>query len=180
MGLKAQSKQLMEKANVPLVPGYHGNNQDPEFLHQQADSIQYPVLIKASAGGGGKGMRIVEASADFAAALASCKREAKSSFGDDSVLIEKYVQRPRHIEIQVFGDNHGNHVYLFERDCSVQRRHQKVLEEAPAPGLSPSMREQMGQAAVAAAKAVNYQGAGTVEFIVEQRADNSMNFFLWK
>lgn len=177
MGLKAQSKQLMEKANVPLVPGYHGNNQDPEFLHQQADLINYPVLIKASAGGGGKGMRIVEASADFAAALASCKREAQSSFGDDAVLIEKYVQRPRHIEIQVFGDNHGNHVYLFERDCSVQRRHQKVLEEAPAPGLSQAMREQMGNAAVAAAKAVNYQGAGTVEFIVEQRSDNSMNFF---
>ena len=177
MGLKAQSKQLMEKANVPLVPGYHGNNQDPEFLHQQADLINYPVLIKASAGGGGKGMRIVEASADFAAALASCKREAQSSFGDDAVLIEKYVQRPRHIEIQVFGDNHGNHVYLFERDCSVQRRHQKVLEEAPAPGLSQAMREQMGNAAVAAAKAVNYQGAGTVEFIVEQRPDNSMNFF---
>lgn len=177
MGLKAQSKQLMEKANVPLVPGYHGDVQETGFLNQQADRIGYPVLIKASAGGGGKGMRIVESSAEFLAALSSCQREAQSSFGDDSVLIEKYVQRPRHIEIQVFGDNHDNYVYLFERDCSVQRRHQKVLEEAPAPGLSAAMREQMGQAAVAAARAVQYQGAGTVEFIVEQAADNRMNFF---
>jgi 3-methylcrotonyl-CoA carboxylase alpha subunit len=125
------------------------------------------VLIKASAGGGGKGMRAVEKSEDFAAALASCKREAINSFGDDAVLVEKYVQRPRHIEIQVFGDTHGNYVYLFERDCSVQRRHQKVLEEAPAPGMTEAMRKQMGEAAVAAARAVNYVGAGTVEFIVE-------------
>ena len=183
MGLKAQSKQLMEKAGVPLVPGYHGADQDPALLQREADRIGYPVLIKASAGGGGKGMRAVEQAADFAAALASCQREAASSFGDQAVLIEKYVQRPRHIEIQVFGDMHGNCVWLFERDCSVQRRHQKVLEEAPAPGLSQAMRQRMGEAAVAAAKAVNYVGAGTVEFIVEQRAEGapgagaSMSFF---
>jgi len=168
MGLKAESKQLMEKAGVPLVPGYHGSDQDPALLQREADRIGYPVLIKASAGGGGKGMRAVDKSEDFAAALASCKREAINSFGDDAVLVEKYVQRPRHIEIQVFGDTHGNCVYLFERDCSVQRRHQKVLEEAPAPGMTPQLRQQMGEAAVAAAKAVNYVGAGTVEFIVEQ------------
>ena len=168
MGLKAESKQLMEKAGVPLVPGYHGANQDRALLQAEADRIGYPVLIKASAGGGGKGMRAVDKAEDFAAALDSCKREAINSFGDDAVLIEKYVQRPRHIEIQVFGDTQGNYVYLFERDCSVQRRHQKVLEEAPAPGLSPEMRAQMGLAAVAAARAVNYVGAGTVEFIVEQ------------
>jgi 3-methylcrotonyl-CoA carboxylase alpha subunit len=177
MGLKAESKQLMEKAGVPLVPGYHGANQEPAFLQSESNRIGYPVLIKASAGGGGKGMRIVEKEADFAAALASCKREAGNSFGDDAVLIEKYVQRPRHIEIQVFGDAHGNYVYLFERDCSVQRRHQKVLEEAPAPGLSKDMRAQMGATAVAAARAVNYEGAGTVEFIVEQKLDGSMQFF---
>ena len=177
MGLKAESKQLMEKAGVPLVPGYHGADQDPALLQREADRIGYPVLIKASAGGGGKGMRAVEKSEDFAAALASCQREAINSFGNDTVLVEKYAQRPRHIEIQVFGDTHGNCVYLFERDCSVQRRHQKVLEEAPAPGLTGAMRRQMGEAAVAAARAVNYVGAGTVEFIVEQRADGSMNFF---
>ena len=168
MGLKAESKQLMEKAGVPLVPGYHGSDQNPALLQREADRIGYPVLIKASAGGGGKGMRAVDKSEDFAAALESCKREAINSFGDDAVLVEKYVQRPRHIEIQVFGDTHGNCVYLFERDCSVQRRHQKVLEEAPAPGMTPALRAQMGEAAVAAAKAVNYVGAGTVEFIVEQ------------
>jgi 3-methylcrotonyl-CoA carboxylase alpha subunit len=177
MGLKSESKQLMEKAGVPLVPGYHGSDQNPAMLKHEADRIGYPVLIKASAGGGGKGMRAVEKSEDFASALASCKREAINSFGDDAVLVEKYVQRPRHIEIQVFGDMHGNYVYLFERDCSVQRRHQKVLEEAPAPGMTPEMRAQMGLAAVAAARTVNYVGAGTVEFIVEQRADGSMNFF---
>lgn len=177
MGLKAESKQLMEKAGVPLVPGYHGSDQDPALLKREADRIGYPVLIKASAGGGGKGMRAVDKSEDFEAALASCKREAINSFGDDAVLVEKYAQRPRHIEIQVFGDTHGNYVYLFERDCSVQRRHQKVLEEAPAPGMTEAMRKQMGEAAVAAARAVNYVGAGTVEFIVEQRADGSMNFF---
>ena len=177
MGLKAESKQLMEKAGVPLVPGYHGSDQDPALLKREADRIGYPVLIKASAGGGGKGMRAVDKSEDFDAALASCKREAINSFGDDAVLVEKYAQRPRHIEIQVFGDTLGNYVYLFERDCSVQRRHQKVLEEAPAPGMTPEMRARMGEAAVAAARAVNYVGAGTVEFIVEQRADGSMNFF---
>ncbi len=177
MGLKAESKQLMEKAGVPLVPGYHGSDQNPALLKKEADRIGYPVLIKASAGGGGKGMRAVEKSEDFEAALASCKREAINSFGDDAVLVEKYAQRPRHIEIQVFGDTHGNYVYLFERDCSVQRRHQKVLEEAPAPGMSEAMRKEMGEAAVAAARAVNYVGAGTVEFIVEQRADGTMKFY---
>ena len=168
MGLKAESKRLMEHAGVPLVPGYHGADQDPALLQREADRIGYPVLIKASAGGGGKGMRAVDKAEDFAAALASCQREARNSFGSDAVLVEKYVQRPRHIEIQVFGDTHGNCVYLFERDCSVQRRHQKVLEEAPAPGMTPELRAQMGAAAVAAAQAVNYVGAGTVEFIVEQ------------
>ncbi|HSW18836.1 MAG TPA: acetyl/propionyl/methylcrotonyl-CoA carboxylase subunit alpha [Ramlibacter sp.] len=178
MGLKAESKQLMERAGVPLVPGYHGKEQDGAFLKAQAERIGYPVLIKASAGGGGKGMRAVEQAADFEAALASCKREAANSFGDDAVLVEKYVQRPRHIEIQVFGDTHGNYVWLFERDCSVQRRHQKVLEEAPAPGMTPALRRQMGEAAVAAARAVNYVGAGTVEFIVEQRAEGMSFFFM--
>jgi 3-methylcrotonyl-CoA carboxylase alpha subunit len=168
MGLKAESKRLMEAAGVPLVPGYHGADQDPALLKREADRIGYPVLIKASAGGGGKGMRAVFSADEFDAALASCKREAINSFGDDAVLIERYVQRPRHIEIQVFGDTQGDCVYLFERDCSVQRRHQKVLEEAPAPGMTPERRAQMGEAAVAAAKAVGYVGAGTVEFIVEQ------------
>ena len=176
MGLKAESKRLMEKAGVPLVPGYHGADQDPALLEREAARIGYPVLIKASAGGGGKGMRAVDTPADFPAALASCRREASSSFGDDAVLIEKYVQRPRHIEIQVFGDSQGNCVWLFERDCSVQRRHQKVLEEAPAPGMTAAMRQRMGEAAVAAAKAVGYVGAGTVEFIVEQRP-GAMEFF---
>src|SRR5690606_26349054 len=147
--------------------GYHGDNQDPDFLRQQADAIGYPVMIKASAGGGGKGMRIVERSDAFLDALASCQREAASSFGDDRVLIERYLQKPRHIEIQIFTDTQGHTVYLFERDCSVQRRHQKVIEEAPAPGMTPERRAAMGEAAVAAAKAVNYVGAGTVEFIVE-------------
>ena len=177
MGLKAESKQLMEKAGVPLVPGYHGSDQNPDLLRREADRIGYPVLIKASAGGGGKGMRTVEKAEDFDAALASCKREAINSFGNDNVLVEKYALRPRHIEIQVFGDMHGNYVYLFERDCSVQRRHQKVLEEAPAPGMTEAMRKEMGEAAVAAARAVNYVGAGTVEFIVEQRTDGSMKFY---
>ena len=174
MGSKSAAKSLMETAHVPLVPGYHGENQDADFLHAQADQIGYPVLLKASAGGGGKGMRVIEQSADFKEALASCKREAINSFGDDKVLAEKYLQRPRHIEIQVFADTHGNCVYLFERDCSVQRRHQKVLEEAPAPGLSEARRRAMGEAAVAAAKAVGYVGAGTVEFIVNQ--DGSFYF----
>ncbi|MCC2960149.1 acetyl/propionyl/methylcrotonyl-CoA carboxylase subunit alpha [Massilia sp. IC2-278] len=174
MGSKSAAKQLMEGANVPLVPGYHGENQDPEFLREQADRIGYPVLLKASAGGGGKGMRVVERSEDFVAALGSCKREAISSFGDDKVLVEKYLTRPRHIEIQVFADKLGNCVYLHERDCSVQRRHQKVLEEAPAPGMTLKRRAAMGEAAVAAARAVNYVGAGTVEFIANQ--DGSFYF----
>mgnify|MGYP000571288456 CR=1 FL=1 len=165
MGLKAESKRLMAQAGVPLVPGYHGAGQDPQMLKTEADRVGYPVLIKASAGGGGKGMRIVARADEFDAALASCKREAINSFGDDAVLIERYVTRPRHIEIQVFGDTFGNCVYLFERDCSVQRRHQKVLEEAPAPGMTTERRAAMGQAAVEAAKAVGYVGAGTVEFI---------------
>lgn len=174
MGSKSAAKALMEKAAVPLTPGYHGDNQEPEFLKQQADAIGYPVLIKAAAGGGGKGMRLVDKGEDFIAALASCQREARSSFGNDQVLVEKYITRPRHIEIQVFGDSRGNCVYLFERDCSVQRRHQKVLEEAPAPGMTPERRRQMGEAAVAAAKAVGYVGAGTVEFIANQ--DGSFYF----
>ncbi|MES2019467.1 MAG: acetyl/propionyl/methylcrotonyl-CoA carboxylase subunit alpha [Pseudomonadota bacterium] len=174
MGSKSAAKSLMEKANVPLVPGYHGDNQDADFLQQQGDRIGYPVLLKASAGGGGKGMRVIERSEDFKAALASCKREAISSFGDDKVLAEKYLQRPRHIEIQVFADTQGNCVYLHERDCSVQRRHQKVLEEAPAPGMTLERRAAMGDAAVAAARAVGYVGAGTVEFIANQ--DGSFYF----
>ncbi len=174
MGSKAAAKALMEKASVPLVPGYHGEQQAPDFLREQADAIGYPVLLKASAGGGGKGMRIVERNEDFASALASCQREAINSFGDDRVLVEKYLQRPRHIEIQVFADTHGECVYLFERDCSVQRRHQKVLEEAPAPGMTEERRQAMGTAAVNAARAVGYVGAGTVEFIVNQ--DGSFYF----
>ena len=168
MGLKATSKALMEKAGVPLTPGYHGTNQDADFLKQQADAIGYPLLIKASAGGGGKGMRLVEKSEDFAELLDSCRAEAKSSFGNTDVLIERYVINPRHVEVQVFGDTHGNYVHLYERDCSVQRRHQKVIEEAPAPNISEDKLAIMRQAAIDAARAVNYVGAGTVEFIVEQ------------
>ncbi|HQU80156.1 MAG TPA: acetyl/propionyl/methylcrotonyl-CoA carboxylase subunit alpha [Azonexus sp.] len=174
MGSKSEAKKLMGSAAVPLTPGYHGDDQTPELLHKEADLIGYPVLIKAAAGGGGKGMRLVEKSEDFPDALASCKREAASSFGNEHVLIEKYITRPRHIEIQVFADTQGNCVYLFERDCSVQRRHQKVLEEAPAPGMTFERRRQMGEAAVAAAKAVGYVGAGTVEFIANQ--DGSFYF----
>ena len=165
MGDKSAAKRLMEKAKVPLVPGYHGENQDAAFLEKEAARIGFPVLIKPSAGGGGKGMRIVRDQKSFLENLEGAKREAKSSFGDDRVLIERYLDRPRHIEMQVFGDSHGNIVHLFERDCSVQRRHQKVLEEAPAPGFDS---RKMSQAAVAAAKAIHYVGAGTVEFIVEQ------------
>lgn len=168
MGLKATSKALMQKAGVPLTPGYHGDNQDADFLKSQADAIGYPLLIKASAGGGGKGMRLVEASDDFLEALDSCRAEAKSSFGNTDVLIERYVTNPRHVEVQVFGDTHGNYVHLFERDCSVQRRHQKVIEEAPAVNISEDKLAVMRQAAIDAARAVNYVGAGTVEFIVEQ------------
>ncbi len=167
MGLKDRAKALMAKAGVPVVPGYLGEDQSPAVLAGEAVKIGFPVLIKAVAGGGGKGMRRVDAGHEFAAALDGAKREAKSAFGDDRVLIEKYVARPRHIEMQVFGDAHGNAVHLFERDCSLQRRHQKVIEEAPAPGMSAAMRDRMGEAAVKAAKAVGYVGAGTIEFIAD-------------
>ena len=168
MGDKAAAKRLMEKAGVPLVPGYHGEKQDVALLEKEAARIGFPVLIKPSAGGGGKGMKVVAEKSSFVAQLEASKREAKSSFGDDRVLIERYLERPRHIEVQVFGDTQGNVVHLFERDCSVQRRHQKVLEEAPAPGLTAAKRMEMGSAAVAAAKAISYSGAGTIEFIAEQ------------
>jgi 3-methylcrotonyl-CoA carboxylase alpha subunit len=167
MGLKDAAKSLMMAAGVPVTPGYLGEDQAPERLRAEADSIGYPVLIKAVAGGGGKGMRRVNESAEFQEMLASCKREAAASFGDDRVLIEKYVERPRHIEVQVFGDTHGNVVHLFERDCSLQRRHQKVIEEAPAPGMDEAARAAVCDAAVKAAKAVDYVGAGTIEFIAD-------------
>ena len=167
MGQKDAAKQLMLKAGVPVTPGYMGENQQPEHLHAEADKIGYPVLIKAVAGGGGKGMRRVEASGEFLDALASCQREAQASFGNAHVLIEKYVTGPRHIEVQVFGDLHGNVVHLFERDCSLQRRHQKVIEEAPAPGMDEATREALCTVAVKAAQAINYAGAGTIEFIAD-------------
>jgi 3-methylcrotonyl-CoA carboxylase alpha subunit len=167
MGSKAAAKALMQEADVPLTPGYHGDDQDPALLAREARRVGFPVLVKASAGGGGKGMRRVDAPADLEAALAACRREAMQAFGDDRVILERYVLRPRHVEIQVFGDRHGGCVHLFERDCSVQRRHQKVLEEAPAPGMTPERRAAMGAAAVEAARAVGYVGAGTVEFIVD-------------
>ena len=173
MGLKDAAKALMEDAGVPVVPGYHGDNQDADFLATEAEKIGYPVLIKARAGGGGKGMRRVDDPAEFKSSLESASREGQSSFGDGRVLIEKYITTPRHIEIQVFGDDHGNAVHLFERDCSLQRRHQKVIEEAPAPGMTEEMRNAMGEAAVKAAKAINYSGAGTIEFIVD--AANGLN-----
>ncbi len=166
MGLKDAAKVLMEQAGVPVVPGYHGDNQDPEHLSGAADAIGYPVLIKAVAGGGGKGMRLVEKPEDFQAALDSARGEARTAFGNDAVLVEKFVSKPRHIEVQVFGDG-TQAVHLFERDCSLQRRHQKVIEEAPAPGMTTEMREAMGQAGVRAAEAIRYSGAGTVEFIVD-------------
>src|SRR6478752_202447 len=167
MGLKDAAKKLMTEAGVPVTPGYLGEDQDPARLRQEADGIRYPVLIKAVAGGGGKGMRRVDEPGQFDDALASARREAASSFGDDRVLIEKYIVSPRHIEVQVFGDSHGNVVHLFERDCSLQRRHQKVIEEAPAPGMDAETREALCGAAVRAAKAVNYEGAGTIEFIAD-------------
>jgi 3-methylcrotonyl-CoA carboxylase alpha subunit len=167
MGLKDRAKALMEKAGVPVVPGYHGDMQEPKFLARKAYEIGYPVLIKAVAGGGGKGMRRVDRHADFEEALEGAMREAKAAFGDDRVLIEKYVTAPRHIEMQIFADRHGNAIHLNERDCSLQRRHQKVIEEAPAPGMSTALRAEMGAAAVAAAKAAGYEGAGTVEFIAD-------------
>ncbi len=177
MGSKSAAKTLMEQAGVPLVPGYHGERQEPAFLKEQAGLIGYPVLIKASAGGGGKGMRVVTQPDDFDAALASCQREAASSFANDQVLVERYLARPRHIEVQIFADTHGQVVHLFERDCSVQRRHQKVLEEAPAPGMTPERRAEMGAAAVAAARSVGYVGAGTVEFIAEHDVADSGRFY---
>jgi len=167
MGLKDAAKKLMADAGVPVTPGYMGENQDPAFLAEQAAAIGYPVLIKAVAGGGGKGMRKVDDAADFADALASCQREAAASFGNDHVLIEKYILSPRHIEVQIFGDTHGNIVHLFERDCSLQRRHQKVIEEAPAPGMDEETREALCAAAVRAGQAVDYVGAGTIEFIAD-------------
>jgi 3-methylcrotonyl-CoA carboxylase alpha subunit len=167
MGLKDRAKTLMEKANVPVVPGYHGEMQEPKFLKQKAYEIGYPVLIKAVAGGGGKGMRRVDRHADFDTALEGAQREAKAAFGDARVLIEKYITAPRHIEMQIFADSHGNAIHLNERDCSLQRRHQKVIEEAPAPGMSAALRAEMGNAAVAAAKACGYVGAGTIEFIAD-------------
>ncbi|RWC91065.1 MAG: acetyl/propionyl/methylcrotonyl-CoA carboxylase subunit alpha [Mesorhizobium sp.] len=167
MGLKDAAKRLMEKAGVPVVPGYHGEAQEIVLLASKAREIGYPVLIKARAGGGGKGMRRVEHPDDFSEALSSARREAKAAFGDDRVLVEKYVDKPRHIEVQVFGDNFGNAVHLYERDCSAQRRHQKVIEETPAPGMTPALRKAMTEAAVKAAKAINYSGAGTIEFIVD-------------
>jgi 3-methylcrotonyl-CoA carboxylase alpha subunit len=171
MGLKDEAKAIMEKAGVPIVPGYQGRNQEAGFLKAQADAIGYPVLIKAVAGGGGKGMRLVERGEDFLDLLGNCQREGKASFSNDHVLIEKYITKPRHIEMQVFGDTHGNALHLFERDCSLQRRHQKVVEEAPAPGIPESMRKAMGAAAVKAAKAIDYYGAGTIEFIVDTKTN---------
>lgn len=168
MGSKSAAKQIMETAGVPLVPGYHGDQQDPALLKQHADKMGYPVLLKAAAGGGGKGMRQVWAESEFHDALEAAKRESMSSFNDDIMLIEKYLTKPRHVEIQVFCDNHGEGVYLFERDCSVQRRHQKVIEEAPAPGMTETLRSEMGNAALKAAQAINYAGAGTVEFLLNE------------
>ncbi|MCC6520187.1 MAG: ATP-grasp domain-containing protein, partial [Tabrizicola sp.] len=167
MGLKDAAKRLMESAGVPVVPGYHGEDQDPERLAREAQTIGYPVLIKARAGGGGKGMRLVEDPAAFPAALESAAREAQASFGDPACLVEKYITSPRHIEVQVFADAHGTTVHLYERDCSLQRRHQKVIEEAPAPGMDAPTRAAVTEAAVKAAKAVDYVGAGTVEFIAD-------------
>lgn len=166
MGSKTRAKEIMHQANVPLVPGYYGDNQDTEFLQAEAEKIGYPVLIKAAFGGGGKGMRVVEHAKDFISALEGAKREAKAGFGNDLVLLERYVTKPRHVEVQVFADSHGNCVYLGDRDCSLQRRHQKVIEEAPAPGLSDALRKEMGEAAVRCAQAINYRGAGTVEFLL--------------
>lgn len=170
MGSKAAAKALMQAHGVPVVPGYHGDDHEPARLAEEAERIGFPVMIKASAGGGGRGMRIVEKAGDFARALDGAKREAAGAFGDDRVLLERYLEKPRHIEVQVFGDSHGNIVHLYERDCSIQRRHQKVIEEAPAPGLDPKRRHAMGQSAVEAARAVGYVGAGTVEFIAEPDA----------
>src|SRR5699024_4382723 len=169
MGSKSASKELMEEAGVPLVPGYHGEAQDLEHFIQAANDSGYPVLLKASAGGGGRGMKVVESEKELAEAFASAKRESLAAFGDDRMLVEKYILEPRHVEIQIFADTDGRCIYLHERDCSIQRRHQKVVEEAPAPGLTPALRQAMGEAAVRAAQAVNYIGAGTVEFLLDAR-----------
>ena len=174
MGSKSAAKTIMENAQVPLVPGYHGDDQNPEILRKTSDDMGYPVLLKAAAGGGGKGMRQVWSADEFDEALAAAKRESMNAFGDDKMLVEKYLTQPRHVELQVFCDSHGNAVYLFERDCSVQRRHQKVIEEAPAPGMTDALRAKMGEAAVRAAQAINYQGAGTVEFLLD--VDGSFYF----
>ncbi len=174
MGSKSAAKHIMGAAGVPLVPGYHGDDQSPAVLQQAADEMGYPVLLKATAGGGGKGMRQVWTAGEFDEALAAARREAMAGFGDDTMLVEKYLTRPRHVEFQVFCDNHGNGVYLAERDCSVQRRHQKVIEEAPAPGMSEALRQEMGEAAVTAARAIDYRGAGTVEFLLDE--DGSFYF----
>jgi len=171
MGSKSAAKTIMAKAGVPLIPGYHGDNQEPKTLKKEADNLGYPVLLKAAAGGGGKGMRTVQTEADFDQALDAAKREAMSSFDDDIMLVEKLVLQPRHVEIQVFCDSHQNAVYLFERDCSLQRRHQKVIEEAPAPGMTEKLRQKMGGAAIKAAQAINYEGAGTVEFLLDSRGE---------
>ena len=165
MGLKDRAKAIMEKAGVPVVPGYHGENQDAKFLRGEAKKVGFPLLIKAVAGGGGKGMRLVTKDAEFDEQLEGARREAQGAFGDERVLLERFVQGPHHIEFQVFGDTHGNYVHLFERECSIQRRHQKVLEETPSPFLDDAMRAKMGEAAVAAARAIAYRGAGTIEFI---------------
>ncbi|MBC81187.1 MAG: 3-methylcrotonyl-CoA carboxylase [Gammaproteobacteria bacterium] len=171
MGSKSAAKRIMEKADVPVLPGYHGDDQDEKVLKEAADDVGYPILLKAVSGGGGKGMRQVFSSDDFDEALAAAKREAYSGFGDEAMLVEKYLQQPRHVEVQVFCDSHDNGVYLFERDCSVQRRHQKIIEEAPAPKMPDGVRKKMGEAAVRAAKAVNYRGAGTVEFLLDTTGD---------
>ena len=171
MGSKSAAKTIMADAGVPLVPGYHGDDQNPDIIKQAANDMGYPVLLKAAAGGGGKGMRAVYAEAEFDEALGAAKREALNSFNDDIMLVEKYLLKPRHVEIQVFCDSHGNAVYLFERDCSVQRRHQKVIEEAPAPGMTETLRQQMGEAAIKAALAINYEGAGTVEFLLDAQGE---------
>ncbi|MBG6758582.1 methylcrotonyl-CoA carboxylase subunit alpha, partial [Pseudomonas aeruginosa] len=169
MGSKSAAKALMEEAGVPLVPGYHGEAQDLETFRREAGRIGYPVLLKAAAGGGGKGMKVVEREAELAEALSSAQREAKAAFGEARMLVEKYLLKPRHVEIQVFADRHGHCLYLNERDCSIQRRHQKVVEEAPAPGLGAELRRAMGEAAVRAAQAIGYVGAGTVEFLLDER-----------
>jgi 3-methylcrotonyl-CoA carboxylase alpha subunit len=177
MGDKAAAKALMQSRGISVVPGYHGARQEPEYLEERAVEIGFPVIIKACAGGGGRGMRIVNSAPDFAAAFAACQRESLAAFGDATVLVERYLRRPRHVEFQVFADHHGQCIHLFERDCSIQRRHQKLIEESPAPGMTAELRERMGQVAVSAARHVGYVGAGTVEFIVESGADGELRDF---